>query len=671
MPSETRKEHKCSHHTRSRWQNFHFSGKVIMCSVFLGLALILIGGLILVIGIDSKDEKPANYEEIETKAPMSYVGPAIMGIGGFIVIVGIAMCLVETKVCRRSADARPLIADQQEDPNPTTEPLEANHTHNHHRGTRKKSSSPREPKVANKKPHSRKNRTDQKSPSPASPLPVLSEATINASKQFLTASDKFLTPPSSFEKETMTMHSNSRDSETVTSSSFLKSFTSSETSWNVSTEFQTPSTSFHDSLQSPGHDMQVEEIKPPISTSNTLPLDSENSTFRTPVGSSDEKFSSSNISVLEAKSVPEITPNNIVKGNENPYANTESNEIINNVLLHDDMRLISPNYHEYDKNVIFVDMPKDDEPSDVSVTEENADILASKDKGLQTLNDQDIERTSNSGDLSANFNEYTKAQVETPVINEINPVLSLLENKSTQNEYVHQNSDSCVAEDLKNQILSPELKEDNIPNKDLDKPVTDANKESQEMQHLAFNVESSLKPSMTNDSNNVNNNGGTSQAEEHCDFQKREILQSTKCHARANEDVADMEKFNELENLETIIYRDQQLENNEAAKHVDNLGSFSVEEIHGTKEKKSESSISEKNFSHDDKSDESPEKTDAASANILHFDHLQQASNEILTHTNDATKCTQEIPAVKDSSVEKEEIESEKDIQAVSEIEIS
>ncbi|KFM80759.1 hypothetical protein X975_07644, partial [Stegodyphus mimosarum] len=654
MPSETRKEHKCSHHTRSRWQNFHFSGKVIMCSVFLGLALILIGGLILVIGIDSKDEKPANYEEIETKAPMSYVGPAIMGIGGFIVIVGIVMCLVETKVCRRSADARPLIPNQQEDPNPSTEPLEGNPTHNHHRGTRKKSSSPRQHKVANKKPHSRKNRTEQKSPSPASPQPVLSEATINASKQLLSASDKFLTPPSSFEKETMALHSNSRDSETVTSSSFLKSFTSSETSWNVSTEFQTPSTSFHDSSQSPGHDMQIEEATPPISTSNALPLDSENSSFITPVGSSDEKFSSSNISALEAKSVPEITSNSIVKGNENPHANTESNEITNNVLLHDDMSLISPNYHKHDKKAIFVDTAKDEEPADVRVIEKNTDLLADKDTELKTSNVQIVERTINSGDLSANFDEHTKPQIGTPVINEINPVLSILENKPTQHESVHQTSDSCVTDDLKNQILSMEIKEANIPNKDLDKTVTDVNKESQEMEHLACNVESSLKPSTTYDSNNVNNNEGTSQAEEHCDFQKREILQSTKCHDVANEDVADRENLNELENLETIIYRNQQLEKNETAKHLDNLGCFTYEEINGTKEKKYESSISEKNFSHDDKSEESPEKTNAASENTSHFDHLQQASNEILTHTNDATKCIHEIPAEKDASVETE-----------------
>lgn len=248
MPNRTKKDHKRNNQSGgSHWQNFHFSGKLIVCSVIFGLMLILIGGIVMAIGMDrDEDTKSDDYEDLQKKPPMAIVGPVIMGIGGFTVFVGVSMCLVETNVCRRrNVENSPLIEEEGRSKDSAATGVESDPTaipstsHKHRNGNHRKSPSPRKSKISAKKPYSTKDRNhdaaSSRSPSSA-PIAVAGQS----SKSYLSASDKFLTPPSSFAHE---MHPNSRDAENQTSSSLMKSFTSSGNSWTVSTEFQTPNAS--------------------------------------------------------------------------------------------------------------------------------------------------------------------------------------------------------------------------------------------------------------------------------------------------------------------------------------------------------------------------------------------------------------------------------------------
>ncbi|XP_054708542.1 uncharacterized protein LOC129218333 isoform X1 [Uloborus diversus] len=272
-------------HPVSRWRNFHFSGKVIICSVLFGLGLVLIGGLVFAIGInDNEDEKlKENTDEIPTKAPSSIVGPIIMGIGGFIATVGVIMCLFETQVCRkRKGDGSPLINEQRReshekntDPKAVASTSRSRDNHRH-----KKSSSPRRSK-GTKKSHSKKEKNSAKSPSLKSP-PII----IGSSGNFLTSSESnFRTPPSSFAKDSIAFNSNSHDAGIQTGTSLMKSFTSSGPSWNVSTEFRTPEASFKEtsSLET---SVQTDDLETSSSTLDNPPVDSFlkiNNGFLTPV----------------------------------------------------------------------------------------------------------------------------------------------------------------------------------------------------------------------------------------------------------------------------------------------------------------------------------------------------------------------------------------------------
>lgn len=283
MPQRSKKDHKRSHHSDSRWHNFHFSGKLILCSVIFGFLLILIGGILLAIGMDrDEDTKSDDYEDLQKKPPLMFVGPVIMGIGGFTVIVGVIMCLVETKVFRsRAADSNPLINGEGESARRESEAggIESNSTaipsssHNernrdgHHKKSNKRIKN-------NKKSHSHKSKSQKEASSSGSlssePIP------INSPKNFLSASDKFLTPQNSFSPENMPMQKNSRDATNQTSASLMKSFTSSEETWNASTEFQTPSTSLNDNSPTFQYSQNSSETPSPPSVMS-IPI--------TPIGS--------------------------------------------------------------------------------------------------------------------------------------------------------------------------------------------------------------------------------------------------------------------------------------------------------------------------------------------------------------------------------------------------
>ncbi|GIZ00038.1 uncharacterized protein CEXT_174551, partial [Caerostris extrusa] len=308
MPQQrTQKEHKSSRRPGSRWHSFHFSGKVILCSVIFGFLLILIGGILLAIGLDRDEEtKSDDYDDLQKKPPLVFVGPVIMGIGGFTVIVGILMCLIETKVFRkRTGDANPLINSERDESaannsenigsNPAAMPSTSGHRDKHRHGNRKKSPSPR----INRKKGS-------KSPSPKLDLSSSSQSSapmsVNSSKNYLSASDTFLTPPSSLSQEHLPMQGNSRDAENQTSSSLLKSFTSSGKSWTTSNEFQTPSASFIDDRPFFQRSPDSDEMTTPLPFSNALGLsaiEKAKREFLTPKNSTD---------VLESSSEEEVAP---------------------------------------------------------------------------------------------------------------------------------------------------------------------------------------------------------------------------------------------------------------------------------------------------------------------------------------------------------------------------
>lgn len=291
MPNRTKKDHKRNNQSAggSHWQNFHFSGKLIVCSVIFGLMLVLIGGIVMAIGMDrDEDTKSDDYEDIQKKPPMVIVGPVIMGIGGFTVFVGVFMCLVETNVCRRrNVENSPLIEEEGRPKDSAATGVESDPTaipstsHKHRNGNHRKSPSPRKSKISAKKPYYTKDRNhdaaSSKSPSSA-PIAVAGQS----SKGYLSASDKFLTPPSSFAQE---MHPNSRDAENQTSSSLMKSFTSSGNSWTVSTEFQTPNASSIENSMSMESRLMKERL-PGMLDPNSLIINSHE--FLTPKNSTAE-----------------------------------------------------------------------------------------------------------------------------------------------------------------------------------------------------------------------------------------------------------------------------------------------------------------------------------------------------------------------------------------------
>lgn len=257
------------------WQKFHFSGRVIMCSVLFGLGLVLIGGLILAINMndDSKLKDQENHDAMPTKPPSNYVGPVVMGIGGFIVIVGVIMCLFETQVCRKkTADARPLISGTSDDAegkvlDPEAIPSSPRSHKNHKHKSRKASASPRKSKSRHVKSHSRDKNSSSKSPA----------ISIEKSKGFLSSNeDKFLTPPNTLDAHAAPNQTNACDAENQTSASLMKSFTSSGPSWNQSTEFLTPATSFKDT-SSLENSIDVDEKQGQVNFMTTDFSENENS----------------------------------------------------------------------------------------------------------------------------------------------------------------------------------------------------------------------------------------------------------------------------------------------------------------------------------------------------------------------------------------------------------
>ncbi|GBM21062.1 hypothetical protein AVEN_5775-1 [Araneus ventricosus] len=297
MPERSKKDHKHgrqSGHTGSRWHNFHFSGKLISCSVIFGFLLILVGGILLAIGMDRDEEsKSDDYGDLQKKPPLVFVGPVIMGIGGFTVVVGVIMCLVETKVFRRrGGDANPLINSEggessrdneaiNGESDPTGIPSDSKHyrKHRHSKKSRKTGN--------DKRPHSPKSHSSQET----SPCSSQSSEPIGisgkGSRNFLNASDTFLTPPGSFTQDDLQMQGSKRDDVTQTTASLLKSYNSSGT---YSTEFQTPSASFIDSpsFLSSQDSNEVPNPQPLLNIPGNLnvkPLENERHKFVTPQNS--------------------------------------------------------------------------------------------------------------------------------------------------------------------------------------------------------------------------------------------------------------------------------------------------------------------------------------------------------------------------------------------------
>ncbi|CAL1276296.1 unnamed protein product [Larinioides sclopetarius] len=307
MPERSKKDHKQgrrSGHTGSRWHNFHFSGKLISCSVIFGFLLILVGGILLAIGMDRDEETKSNdYGDLQKKPPLVFVGPVIMGIGGFTVVVGVIMCLVETKVFRkRGGDANPLINSEggessrdNEAINGESDPKGIPSDSKHYRKNRH---SKKSKKTGNgKRSHSPKSPSSQET----SPCSSQSSEPIGISgkgpKSFLNASDTFLTPPGSFQQEDLQMKGAKRDV-TQTTASLMKSYNSSVT---YSTEFQTPSASFIDSPSFPSSQdsNEVPTPQPLLNIPGNLkvkPLESVRHEFLTP--------QNSNADILEAPKTP-------------------------------------------------------------------------------------------------------------------------------------------------------------------------------------------------------------------------------------------------------------------------------------------------------------------------------------------------------------------------------
>lgn len=229
-----------------RMQNFHFSGKVIMCSVFFGFGLVLIGAILM--AINNGGQQHLDADSVKPTSNLSFsAGAAAIGIGGFAVIVGVLMCLVETKVCRKkNTDTNPLITSQEDIRSETPE-LEQSKSSSLSSTSRKKSPMITKAKTARKK-HSSGNgagRTKPKSPVLV-PQPKTDAKVPKVSQNFLNASEDFLTPPNSFVNGQFPMKPNSYKQISPDMRSIRSSF---EKSLTTSAEFQTPSTSFgNDSL---------------------------------------------------------------------------------------------------------------------------------------------------------------------------------------------------------------------------------------------------------------------------------------------------------------------------------------------------------------------------------------------------------------------------------------
>uniref|UniRef100_A0A2L2Y0P3 Uncharacterized protein n=1 Tax=Parasteatoda tepidariorum TaxID=114398 RepID=A0A2L2Y0P3_PARTP len=366
MPHERKKEHKGSQQATADdsvtwWQKFHFSGKVIMCSVFFGLGLVLVGGLLLAIG-DHHDDENGNLNEVQNKAPMSIVGPIIMGIGSFTVFVGIIMCLFETNICRkRQPDSTPLIDEQN--PQATSRNSDASsipstsqkrEKHRHH----KKSSSPRKHKGLKK--------SEQNSPSS---MPIDMHRSLSRD---LTSSDKFLTPPSSLANEHQMLQPTCSDAENQTSASLLKSFTSSGKSWNTSTEFQTPASSLQDSSGSFMDQNSALGISPEHKVLNNDRLKTLKHEFLTPKNSSAE--------IIDKESSP--PKGAILKNTHQAHSddNVKSKELDNDisdrldVLNHDFVTPMNSYVDQPNVSAPKWDVSKEDATQIVANIEENADV---------------------------------------------------------------------------------------------------------------------------------------------------------------------------------------------------------------------------------------------------------------------------------------------------------
>ncbi|KAF8785047.1 uncharacterized protein LOC129959496 [Argiope bruennichi] len=305
MPQRTKKDSKHnrpSGNTGSRWHNFHFSGKLISCSVIFGFLLILVGGILLAIGMDREEEnKSDDYGDLQKKPPLVFVGPVIMGIGGFTVIIGVIMCLVETKVFRRRAgDSNPLINSEGGESasrdieainggsDPTAIPSDSKHYKKHQHGKK----SPRKTRNG-KKSHS-SNEASSSSSQSSEPISISGKG----SRNFLNASDTFLTPPGSFTQDDLQMQGAKRDAVNQTSASLLKSYNSSGT---YSTEFQTPSASFIDSASFPSS-QDSNEVPTP-----QLPLNIPSNLIVKSLGNARHEFltpQNSNADVLETLEKP-------------------------------------------------------------------------------------------------------------------------------------------------------------------------------------------------------------------------------------------------------------------------------------------------------------------------------------------------------------------------------
>lgn len=293
MPERTKKENKQSSDPTevSRWHKFHFSGKVILCSVILGFMLVLIGGILMAINVDNEDDtKSGDYNDVQKRPPTIYVGPAIMGIGGFAVIVGVFMCLFETNVCRKKpADASPLITagtveSETKDSDPTSVPSTSHHRDKHRHRTNKNPTSPRykSPKKSSKP----KNQMEASLSSSQSSVSSPTSESANSSKHFLTASDKFLTPSNSFPSDVIVREQSYAHNQ----ASLMQSSTSSGKSWNTSVEFQTPAASFKDDPISLQFTDRKDEMSLNMPTTNTI--ENQNHKFLTPKNSDAEKETS-------------------------------------------------------------------------------------------------------------------------------------------------------------------------------------------------------------------------------------------------------------------------------------------------------------------------------------------------------------------------------------------